>query len=100
MMRLRSLAAWTAAAPRRQASRHVVGCTRRPPAESTDLAESPELEVLGDVQRLRQAHQHALEAFGVVDAGNRRGNGSVTGVGVDRRVVPQLRIAVTLPICV
>ena len=45
------------------------------------LAEAAELEVLGDVQRLRQAHQHALVLLEVVGA---TATGSVTSVGVDR----------------
>ena len=67
---------------------------------TADLAEPPELEMLGDVQRLRQPYQHALDALGVVHPATGAANGSVTGVGVTMAFVPQLRMAVTLPICV
>ena len=38
----------------------LVGCSRRSPPETSDLAEAAELEVLGDVEVLRVGDEHAL----------------------------------------
>ena len=76
---------------RARARTTLVGWCRRPPTRQRHLAEAAELEVLGDDEGLRQAHEHALVALeggGARERQGRRRSGATRAGAAGRRRWP------------